>query len=168
MFPNKERNSKELNELVRALAWNDAFGCYTRAGFEKIVWPEIAERARWIIYFDIDDMHALNEANGSYDAVDGMIHQAFGSLRFTDHVASQFKSGDEFLVCLTDDSPQSPIIDQREQLDPHAMTYRLIDALKKVGLTATFAIVQVTSLDLLANVKPAIDQVFIAKQNRGR
>jgi hypothetical protein len=165
----QQKSNEELQAMVRALSWNDAFGCFTRAGFEKVIWPEIAERARWIIYFDLNNIHHLNEAHGGYDAVDGMVHRAFSSLRFTDFVAGQFKSGDEFLVCLTEavSLQQSASGEQRERLDPYAVKDRLIDALQREGLTATFAIVEVTSNDLLANVKPAIDEVYSAKKSRG-
>jgi len=167
----QDKTNEELQEMVRALAWNDAFGCYTRGGFEKIIWPEIAERARWIIYFDLDNIHYLNEINHGYEAVDAMVHRAFGSLRWTDYVASQFKSGDEFLVCLVESDQRSAFSgqqssDQREKIDPNAVAERLIDALMREGLTATFAIVPVTSTNLLKNVKPAIDQVFALKKSR--
>jgi hypothetical protein len=148
MFPQKERTQKELDQLVHALAWNDAFGCYTRAGFEKMIWPEIADKARWII------------------PADAMIKQALASLRLMDYVAGQWKSGDEFLICLTqNDHPVES--GQRERLDPQSMMNRLIDALKKQGMSATFAIVPVISSDLVANVKPAVDQVYAAKKQRG-
>jgi GGDEF domain-containing protein len=167
MFPEKERTPEESQELIRALAWNDAFGCYTRAGFEKLVWPEIAQRAKWIIYFDVDGMHDLNEAHSGYEFADVLIKQVFGILRLTDYVAGQFKSGDEFLICLVDGDQQLPLSNQRESLDPQGMMERLIIELKKQGMTATFAIVPVISRDLATNVKPAVDQVYAAKKARG-
>jgi GGDEF domain-containing protein len=166
MYPNKERSNEELQALVRALAWNDAFGCYTRAGFEKMVWPEIADRARYIIYFDLDNVHELNDLHKGYDVVDAMVNQVFSSLRLSDYVAGQFKSGDEFLVCLVESDQRPDGIDLRETIDPYVVQDRLVDALRKVGLTATFAVVPVTSPNLLANVKPAIDVVYALKKSR--
>jgi len=165
MFPQKERSKNESDELIRALAWNDEFGCYTRQGFKKAVWPTIAEDARWIIYFDVDGVHNINATNKGYEAFDAMMKQALATLRLTDYVAAQWKSGDEFLVCLTE-TKHSAVSDQRETLNPEAMMERLIDALKKQGLTATFAIVPVISPDLAANVKPAVDQVYEIKNSR--
>jgi len=165
MFPQKKRTQEQKDELIRALAWNDEFGCYTRPGFKKLVWPEIAEDAKWIIYFDVDGVHNINAANNGYDAFDAMMKQALGTLRLTDYVAAQWKSGDEFLVCITEPS-RSVIGDLRETLNPEAMMERLIDALKKQGLTATFAIVPVVSQDLAANVKPAVDRVYEIKNSR--
>jgi len=172
MFSKKERSKEELDELVRVLAWNDGFGCYTRAGFEKMIWPEIAERARYIIYFDIDDVHALNEKFGSYDPVDAMVKQALGTVRITDYVAGQWKSGDEFLVCLTEEkqlafSDHGYATDLREEIDPLAMVNRLEDALKRQGLSATFAVVPVISRDLRVTMKPAVDMVYQGKKQRG-
>ena len=168
MLPKKERTLQELEKLIRALAWNENFGCYTRAGFEKMIWPEIAQRARWIIYFDVDDVHMLNEELGSYEPVDAMIKQVLATLRLTDFVAGQWKSGDEFLICLVESDQQLPLIrSQREHIDPKGMMERLIDELQKQGLTATFAIVPVLSNDLSMNVKPAVDQVYAGKKARG-
>jgi hypothetical protein len=165
MIP-EESDKEELQALVRALAWNDAFGCYTQAGFAKVVWPEIAERARWIIYFDLDDIHALNAAHGGYEAVDRMVNLGLSVLRWTDLVAAQVKSGDEFLVCMVESDSLVLDHEQRQKLDPQALKDRLSDSLKKAGLAATFAIVPVVSPDLAANLKPAIDQVFAAKSSR--
>lgn len=158
----KDLNLSELQELVYALAWNDGFGCYTRAGFEKLIWPQIKDRARWIVYFDIDGMHALNERFGSYEPVDAMIKQVLAIVRTTDYVAGQWKSGDEFLVCIAED-------DSRDQLsDPQGMAERLMAELKKQGLSATFAIVPVISEQLFQNVKPAVDKVYAAKKQGDR
>jgi len=155
-----ELSQEELKKLVQALAWNDAFGCYTRAGFEKLIWPEIASQARWIIYFDVDGMHHLNAAYGDYAPVDAMIKQVLAVMRASDYIAGQWKSGDEFLICLTES-------DGRQILDPHGMIERLTEELKKHGMAATFAVVPVRSPDLAENVKPAVDRVYASKNQRG-
>jgi FOG: GGDEF domain len=155
-----ELSNDELKELVHKLSWNDGFGCYTRAGFEQLVWPMIRDRARWILYFDLDNIHALNESFGSYEPVDRMVKQVLSTVRSTDYVAGQYKSGDEFLVCITES-------DARGTLNPEGMQERLIVELAKHGISATFAIVPVTSLDLATNVKPAVDMVYAVKKQRG-
>lgn len=163
-----DKTTQELQALVHALAWNDAFGCYTRQGFEKLVWPEIANDARYIVYFDINDMHMLNEKFGSYDPVDHMVKTALGTVRVSDFVAGQWKSGDEFLICLTE--PLGNGWDQQEsrrELDPFEMVSRLEDALAEQGLSATFAVTRVTSHDLHAVMQPAVDTVYRSKKQRG-
>ena len=165
MFPLKERTPEEKDALIRDLAWNDAFGCYTKNGFKKLIWPEIAEAARWILYFDVDGVHAINAATNGYDALDAMTYQVLSILRLTDYVAGQLNSGDEFLVCLVEKESQPGEL--RQTLDPYTMMQRLTDELKKQGLTAIFSIVPVISLDLDVNLKPAIKQVFLAKKARG-
>ena len=157
---NAKYSNTQLEELVHKLAWNDAFGCHTRAGFEKMIWPEIAPRARWLVYFDINGMHALNESFGDYAQVDAMIKQVLGVVRKTDYVCGQFKSGDEFVIAITEN-------DQRAVLDPKGLVDRLTEELKKVGMSAMFATVQVKSMDLVENVQPAVDQVYAAKKARG-
>ena len=165
MFPQKTRSIEELQELVQVMAWNNGFGCYTRTGFETLVWPEIAERARWFVYFDVDNVHALNEAHGGYDAVDAMIHQCLAILRLTDYVAGQWKSGDEFLICVVETDAASTN-ELRDHMDPETLVRRLTDELKKQGMSASFAIVPVISRDLAKNIEPAIEQVYALKKQR--
>jgi len=127
-------NKRQLEELVNSLAWNDGYGCYTRAGFEKLIWPTIAETARWIIFFDIGNMHDLNEIHGH--------------------------SGDEFIICVTDDPA-------REPSNPLQLCERLQVIFSENGVPATFAIVPVHSKSLIENVDPAVRLVEEAKaQNR--
>ncbi len=157
---NENLSQEELAKLVRALAWNDAFGCYTRPGMEKLIWPEIAGRARWIIYFDVDDMHAVNKAHHGFDFADAIIKDVLTIVRVTDYAAGQWKSGDEFLITLVDS-------EVRGTLDPWGMVVRLSDEFKKRGMSATFAVVPVTSPNLAENVKSAVDKVYAAKEQKG-
>lgn len=152
---------EERLDLTKRLAWNADFCCFTKLGFELLVWPAIRKDARWILYFDVDHVHKLNKKFGDYERVNAMIRSVFESLRSTDYVAGQKQSGDEFLVCLIESA-------ERERLDPMGAKNRLVEALKEQGLTATFAIIQVTSTDLQALLKPAIEAVNAEKKLRGR
>jgi GGDEF domain-containing protein len=156
----------ELKSLARRLAWNSGFGCYTRLGFELLIWPAIREDARWIVFFDVDGVHALNEKFKGYEVVDAMIKNVFESLRSTDIVAGQLKSGDEFLICITERNHHQES-GTRGELDPQGLVSRLIKELKRHGLTATFAVAEVTSPDLLKNIQPAVEEVYAAKKARG-
>jgi GGDEF domain-containing protein len=160
MMTENRRIIAQQEQLINKLSWNDGFGCHTRKGFEHVVWPNIASRARAIIYFDIDGMHALNEHFGSYEPVDAMIRQVLSSVRSSDHVAGQWKSGDEFLICLTENDLHNP-------LNPEGLVKRLTEEFAKVGMSATFAIVPVKSTDLAENIQPAVDLVYEAKRARG-
>jgi GGDEF domain-containing protein len=160
MMTQNQQTIAAQQALIHKLAWNDGFGCHTRKGFEHVVWPGIAAKARSIVYFDIDGMHALNEKFGSYEPVDAMIRKVLSSVRSSDFVAGQWKSGDEFLICLTEN-------DKHNTLDPEGLVRRLTEEFAKVGMSATFAIVPVKSTDLLENVQPAVDQVYEAKKSRG-
>jgi GGDEF domain-containing protein len=153
---------EELKALARKLAWNPGFGCYTRLGFENLIWPAIRKDARWIIFFDVDGVHALNERFNGYEVVDSMIRRTFETVRSTDYVAGQLKSGDEFVICITDSANRAG-----EEVDPAGLVNRLIKELQKHGLTATFAVVPVTSPDLAKNIKPAVEEVYAAKKARG-
>lgn len=157
----RDLNRSEMEQLLHQVAWNDGFGCFNRKGFENLVWPQIRDKARWIIYFDVDEMHELNEKHGAYEPVDEMIKDVFSVVRSTDYIAGQWKSGDEFVVVLT----EAP---NRKDLDPEGMQERLIQELAKHGMSATFAIEPVLSPNLARNVKPAADSVAAAKRLRGR
>jgi GGDEF domain-containing protein len=140
-------NTEDLRKLVQVLAWNDGYGCYTRAGFEKMIWPTIADKAKWIIFFDVDNMHALNNQHG-YEGVNEIIKKSL-SLRGSDFMAGQWFSGDEFIVCITDDDPN------RDVSNPTHFATRLASLFRDNGAPATFAIAPVTSDDLFRNVAPA-------------
>jgi GGDEF domain-containing protein len=160
MMTDNARIIAHQQELIHKLSWNAGFGCHTRAGFEHVVWPEIAHRARWLLFFDINGMHALNEKLGGYEPVDAMIKQVLSVIRTTDYVCGQVKSGDEFTVALTE-------TEERAALDPEGLRDRLIQELAKHGMSAMFAIVPVRSKDLMENLIPAIDQVYEQKKARG-
>jgi len=153
----------KLEALNHRLAWNDKFGCYNRQGFEYMKWPEIAAETRFLIYFDIDHLHELNEQYESYAPVDTMIKDALSIVRKTDYVCGQLNSGDEFILAITE-TKERPAPD-RESAE--GLEARLVEAFAKHGITATFAIVEVRSLDLSENLEPAIVEVKAAKRARG-
>jgi GGDEF domain-containing protein len=159
MMSNNQRIIAQQRELIHKLAWNSRFGCHTRDGFEHVVWPDIAARASAIVYFDIDDMHGLNERHG-YTQVDEKIRQVLSIVRESDCVAGQYMSGDEFLICLTE-------TETRKNIDPQGLVNRLVGAFREQDMKATFAIVPVTSADLLENVLPAVELVAEHKKARG-
>ena len=142
-----EFSREELEEIIKSLSWNDGYGCYTRAGFEKTIWPHIAGKARWIVFFDIDDMHSLNAQHG-YDGMNAIIQKSL-SMRGSDFMAGQWFSGDEFIVCVTDDDPA------RGESNPIEFCMRLAEVFQSNGAPATFVIAPVISDDLFANVAPA-------------
>ena len=152
-------NPEELIYLAKVLAWNDDYGCFTREGFRKMVWPSIADKAKWIIFFDIDGMGELNEQH-THAGVNAMIKKSL-AVRASDYMTGQRYSGDEFIVVVTDDP-------ERGETDPLQLTMRLKEALRENGLSATFAIAPVISDDLMENVEPAVQLVEDAKRNNER
>jgi len=155
-----------LQDLVKALAWNDAFGCYTRPGMEKYLWPKIAKRARAIVYFDIDGMHEINQAHRGYEYADSIIREVFSSLRGSDYAAGQWKSGDEFIVVIT--LPDKPGPYDVRTIDPDGLATRLENEFSKRGITASFATVEVIGQDLEKIIGPAVDKVYKLKKQKGR
>lgn len=159
MTPNA-RTIAQQQELIHRLSWNGNFGCYNRTGFEEMKWPEIAASACWIIFFDVDGVHALNEQSGTYAVFDEKMRTVLQTLRSTDVVAAQWRSGDEFLICVRE-TPERPT------QDPDGLIKRLAEELLKQGLSATFAKEKVRSLALQENVEPASDRVLEIKKARG-
>jgi len=155
----------QLITRLTAAIWNDGFGCFTRAGFEKVIWPEIVGRARHIVYLDVNDVKKINDLHGTYDVFNEMMRQALASMRSDDYVASQWNSGDEFLIALCEtDQPKN---DRRQRLDPEAFIERLTAELDKQGLAAIFWFGPVVHQDLVSNVKPMADKVLEIKKQRG-
>lgn len=153
-------NTQQLEELVQSLAWNDEYGCYTRAGFEKIIWPQIAPKAQWIAYFDIDDMGKLNEVY-THAGVNAIIKKCI-TMRASDFMTGQRYSGDEFIIVITDDVPG------RRESNPIELCLRLAEAMRENGISATFAIAPVISDSLVENVEPAVKLVEVAKKENRR
>jgi len=154
-----ELTQQELIQLVHDLSWNDGYGCYTRAGFEKTIWPQIQPKATFIIFFDIDDMHSLNEQHG-YEGVNELIKESL-TMRESDFMAGQWFSGDEFIVCVTNDP-------YRGASNAIEFACRLAEIFKDNGVPATFAVAPVISEDLYTNVAPAHHLVQEAKRTGRR
>lgn len=155
----KKQSKKELQALLEQSLWHDGFGCYTKQGFKLLVWPTVAPKARYIIFFDVDGVHEINQATKSYAAFDAMMHKVFSQLRSTDIVAGQVNSGDEFLICISEVEGRT--------VDPEGLMSRIWELLAEQGLTATYAIIPVQgdNLDLL--LAPAVKAVFESKISRG-
>jgi len=157
-----------LVEKLYRTSWNNSFGCFTKTGFEENIWPEIAPYARYIIFFDIDYLKKINDQFDSYAPVNAMIKQGLSVVREDDGVAAQVNSGDEMLVCMIErTNDHAGAIDRRKILDPEGLKARLVESFASVGMSATFAIVEVKSWDLAENLEPAIAQVKAAKKARG-
>jgi GGDEF domain-containing protein len=125
-----------------------------------------AHKAKWIVYFDVDGVHQINMQHGTYEAFNSMMREVLRQVRQADIVASLYNSGDEFVVCLTEETSEGKS-DRRKAIDPDEVVKRLTEALAEQGLTAIFAVEPVKSLSLDENIKPAADRVLASKKARG-
>jgi len=153
----------QLEEKLHRVSWNDRFGCYNRQGFEYVIWPEIAPITRFLIYFDIDHLHELNDQYESYAPVDAMIKAALSIVRSTDYKSGQLNSGDEFILAITETPGRPP----PDRAAAEGLKARLVESLAKQGMSATFAIVEVKGWDLNENLESAVAEVKAAKKARG-
>jgi FOG: GGDEF domain len=166
MMTSNQRLFAQQLELIHRLSWYPNYGCFNKGGFEYVKWPEIAHKAKWIIYFDVDGVHQINEQHGTYETFNGMMREVLRQLRQTDIVAALYNSGDEFVLCLTEESSAGKD-DRRTATNPHEVVKKLTEELAKQGLTAIFAVEPVKSILLDENIKPAADRVLAAKRARG-
>jgi len=163
MMTNNARLIAQQQELIHKLSWDEDYGCHNRKGFELLVWPEIKTQARWLVFFDLDYLHDLNQKMGGYPPVNAMIRQVLETVRSSDHKACRWQSGDELLVVIAEtESRKTDDISVAE-----GMVKRLQEALAAHGMAATFVIEPVKGTDLVENVAPAIEKVFEAKKARG-
>jgi PleD family two-component response regulator len=123
----------QLNdEILQHYRTDRAYGCYTRNCLEMEIWPSVAERVRYVVFCDIDQMHRANEHYG-YAGVDRRIKRAINSGRENDIAVARWYSGDE-LVFLILDGPRMG--------DPILFVERIQARLRGNGLSATFGIVE--------------------------
>lgn len=146
--------------LIEKLAWDVNFGCWTRPGLELIAWPAIRDRARWLIYIDLDNLHIANAKFGD-DEVDRRFRQAMQMRESDAGAICRWKFGDELLVVLCD-------YDDRPPTNPEGFAERMQASLNKVELSATFGIASVYTYDLVENVKSAALKVQRAKRHGKR
>jgi hypothetical protein len=165
MMTENQRRFAQQAELIHGLSWYPNYGCFNKRGFELVKWPEIAHKAKWIVYFDVDGVHEINEQHETYEVFNGMMRDVLSKVRTADIVAALYNSGDEFLLCICEEPDQAG--GRRERINPEKLVERLTAELAKHGLTAIFAVQPVKSTHLNDNIQPASDRVLAAKKARG-
>jgi len=155
-------SKEELEELLKKVSWNEGYGCYTRTGFELVIWPEIKDRAEWFVYFDINGLHELNAEHGSYEPVNVMIKDVLSITRSTDLKAAMLQSGDEIFIVILKNSEHDG-----NPVDPQGLVGRLVHRFSTHNMSATFDIVPALSPDLMTNLEPAVKKVHAIKNRRG-
>jgi hypothetical protein len=166
MMTENQRLHARKDELIHKLAWYPNYGCYNRGGLEHVIWPEMAYKAKWIVYFDVDGVHAMNEEYETYDEFNRRIKEVLKSFRSDEVFVALANSGDEFFLVITEE-PAKMENERRQGIDPEKVVERLTEELAKQGLTAIFAIEPVKSLLLDDNIMPAAERVLAAKKARG-
>lgn len=152
-----QENTK-LQAQISALAWDSAYGCYSRAGIEHVIWPQICESVEAIISFDIDDMHGLNSRHGQA-VMDAKIRKSL-KLRKTDFtLIARIKSGDEGAVFVTRTR-------DRKATDLESMRDRLVQSFAKNGMMITAAIYRTRGCDFDKNIQAAFRKVEKLKKSR--
>ena len=106
------REIGELEERVRTLAWDSAFGMYTRPALLAMRGRELRGR-KSVVFLDLDRVHELNLLHG-YAEVDRRIRAAFSSnTRRSDMWAARWWSGDEVLLVLDAGTAQTDAVVSR-------------------------------------------------------
>jgi hypothetical protein len=144
---------KDLQDENLLLKQDSAYGILTRPALE-IEYRKLDEDA-WLIFIDMDQIHALNEKYESYEPVDKMIRRAFQARAKDFILAGRWKSGDEIVFIV--------------RTDPDGFIFRLQHSLKKFGLSATCNAQKIKGNDLVGAAQRAVRIVYAAKKadNRG-
>lgn len=129
-------------------------------------WPEVAHLAKWIVYFDVDGVHAMNEEYGTYEEFNRRMRAVLSKFRTEEIFVALTNSGDEFALVIIEETPKNPS-ERRQTISPEHVVERLTEELAKQGLTAIFEIEPVRSLLLEDNIRPVADRVLAAKKARG-
>lgn len=153
----------DLRRQISALVWDSAYGCYSRAGIEHVIWPQIVDQLEAIISFDIDNMHGLNTTHGQAE-MDKRIKKSL-RLRHSDFaLIARIKSGDEGAIFVTQRPDRSPT-------DLQALCKRLEKSFAKAGITITAAIYKPHGRDFRHNIQAAfklVESLRKARRLKGR
>lgn len=145
------RELSDMRVLVSALSTDPRYGITTSSAIPFEL-PRVASAARFVVFIDLDNMHAANEKHG-YSVVDGKIKRAV-HVRHTDCLLrARWFSGDEIVFVLAG--------------DPQGFCDRLAACLKNEGLSATMAYTRFTG-DIDRDVKKVADLVQQAKRENRR
>jgi hypothetical protein len=141
---------QQENELLRV---DPGFGILTRGGLE-LEYRKLDNPDQYVVFLDLDHIHALNELHKSQEPVDKMVRAAF-ALRHEDLVISgKWKSGDEIAFIV--------------RADPEGFIHRLLESLKANDLSGTAAAEKIVDGDLKAAVERASQKVYTAKSKNQR
>jgi GGDEF domain-containing protein len=156
---NKQESIKELQEQVRKLegiieklSTDPSYGIVTRSALELEL-PTVSDRARFLIFLDIDGLHDLNERIG-HDESNARIRRALHVRAGDVLIRGKWYSGDEIVFILP-------------ACDPEGFLSRLQEGFAAEGLSFTGAAVEYTG-KLNSDVDRAKDIVFAEKRARGK
>ena len=91
----------ELEEKIRELSWDTAYGIWTRGAFLQFC--EVMPRGeRIVVFIDFDEIHLDNQEHG-YAEVDRRIQAAFSVPFRSSDVVARWYSGDEMVILFDGD-----------------------------------------------------------------
>lgn len=116
----------QLRERNARLARSQSYGCLTRGGLEEVLADIPLDRVA-AVFWDLDGLGRANATLGK-EEVNRRVAESLQAFRGSDCVTGQVFSGDEFIA-----------FPYREDAERFAL--RLLEALRRVGLSATFVVV---------------------------
>lgn len=111
---------QELEAENRRLAIAPSFNVLTRAATE-IKWEKVNKENKAFVFFDIDNLHALNESLG-YDEVNRRIDEGLSGFRRSELLGLVF-SGDEFACVINRVEVWSAISRVRREMADLGITF---------------------------------------------
>jgi hypothetical protein len=152
-----ERLERENAELKA----DHAYGGLSPAGL-RVEFRNLSENDLFVVGLDLDGIHDLNNALGSYEATDQIIRSAFTDFDFRSDdliinnlvIFGRHKSGDEIAFIIRG--------------NPEGFIHRLYVALEKHGLSGIADFEQIQNRDLQTALVKVFDKVLAAKNLRGK
>jgi GGDEF domain-containing protein len=147
-----EAKLQHRDETIERLSLDPAYGISTRAALD-IRLPLLSDRARFLVFLDIDYLHDLNQKlPGKHDEANQKISRALHVRSEDVLIRARWYSGDEIVIILSG--------------DPELFIERLKESFAREGMSATFGFSEYTG-DYMADAIKAKTQVDEAKAARG-
>ena len=128
-----EEEIAELEEKVKALSWDTAYGMWTRGAFLQFC--QVMPRGRrTVVFIDFDEVHIHNRDHG-YTEVDRRIRASFSVPFRSSDLVARWYSGDEMVILFDGDHDfaESALRELEESAKSNGLTFKCEIGIWEVG-----------------------------------
>ena len=148
-----EQEIAELEEKVKELSWDTAYGMWTRGAF--LQFSQVMPRGRrTVVFIDFNEVHIHNRAHG-YAEVDRRIRASFSVPFRSSDLVARWYSGDEMVILFDGDRDfaESALRELEESAKSNGLTFKCEIGVWEVGKRPVEEVVEKLS-NKLAMQKP--------------